>query len=614
MIQCSQSLLGTINNPRDLDALSSFELSILAQEIRERLLEVINKTGGHLASNLGVVELTIALHRVFHSPEDKIVFDVSHQSYVHKLLTGRNDEKFNIIRQSGGYSGFCSINESVHDVFTAGHAGTALSSGLGIAIARDKLEKKFNVVVILGDAGLTCGPTMEALNNVAANTRRLIVVLNDNEYSIERNIGALAIYLNKIIKSKLYERVLYKLSALLNKGKIGKRICHLGRRLKFALKDFLLSSSFFERYGLRYIGPIDGHNIEQLEEYLNLCKSVNYPILLHVKTIKGKGNHQAVLAPDKFHNLSPNQQNKKILMRDVLGKTVLELAQSDERIITVTAAMGKGTGLSFIRDNLPDRYLDVGIAEEHAVTMCAGLAKVGMRPICAIYSTFMQRAFDQILHDICLQNLPVIFCLDRAGLTPNDGATHHGLFDIVYTRCLPNAIVMQPRHTSELSCMLRHFIYCDKPVFIRYNSSYYYDNESVETKDLELGKAEILKEEGNICLLALGCFVDIAEQVDNFLNGACCIVNARFIKPLDENLLTKLASQCKLLVTLEDGVLSGGFGSAILEFFNEHKITTPVLRFGWPDHFIEHGSSAEVIRKKYYLDAASIAKKISNFI
>lgn len=605
------TVLDKIHTPRDLNKLSGSELQILTDDIRTRLLNVTEKNGGHLASNLGVVELTIALHRVFNSPVDKILFDVSHQSYVHKLLTGRSDAKFDALRHTDGYSGFFNPAESDHDVFIAGHGGTALSAALGFCIARDRLNQNYNVVAVLGDGVLTCGPTMEALNNISMSTKHLIIILNDNGYSIDRNIGATAIYLNKIIKSKLYESVTRHITYILSKKQIGIRLCAICKKLKFALKDLLLSSSFFEHYGLRYLGPIDGHNIKQIEEYLTLCKCAKYPILLHIKTIKGYGSFSAIEHPDKFHRISPITYESKFSMRDEFGKAILELAKKNPKLIGITAAMAKGTGLSYLRDNLPTQFIDVGIAEEHAVTMCAGLAKAGMKPICAIYSTFMQRAFDQILHDICLQNLPVIFCLDRAGLSANDGPTHHGLFDISFISCLPNTIIMQPKNTSELILMLQASIQYNQPVFIRYNSSYDY-NENEINENINFGCSEILQKGEKICLIGLGCFVEISKQVANFLDEECGIVNARFIKPLDRKLLSEIAHKYHLIVTLEDNVCTGGFGSQILEFYNDYKINTPVLRVGWPDKFIEHGTHPDILRKKYCLDAQSIARKIKN--
>jgi 1-deoxy-D-xylulose-5-phosphate synthase len=605
-----------INGPKDLRSLSHGELVALAKDIRRRLVEVSYKNGGHLASNLGIVELTIAIHRVFNSPSDKILFDVSHQSYVHKLLTGRGDGRFSNLRQTGGYSGFCNPDESAHDVFHVGHAGTALSSALGLCIARDSLKQRHKIIAILGDGALVCGPTMEAINNIAANTNQLILILNDNDYSIDRNIGALAIYLNKIILSQPYKRTTQAIGKLLGKNKIGLKIWRIGRKLKLALKNLLLSSSLFEYYGLRYIGPIDGHNLTQLEEYLRICRDTNYPILLHVKTTKGQGNPMASANPESFHRVGPTQsQPKTPSMKDVLGQTILELATANRRIIGITAAMASGTGLSYLRDTLPKQCIDVGIAEGHAVNMCAGLAKGGMLPICAIYSTFMQRAFDQIFHDICLQNIHAIFCLDRAGLSANDGPTHHGLFDISYIRCLPNAVIMQPKDQDELATMLRAATQYHAPVFIRYNSSY----DGVEipgnsggqpAEELELGRAEVVRDGADICLIGLGHFVGIAGQINAALGNNCGIVNARFIKPLDGQMLLGVAKKYGKIVTLEDGVLAGGFGSAVLEFYNERRISVDLLRIGWPDRFIGHGTSEEVLRKANGLDAETIAKRI----
>jgi 1-deoxy-D-xylulose-5-phosphate synthase len=603
------SLLDNIHNPRNLDALSRDELVQLAEEIRNKLIEVTCKNGGHLASNLGMVELTVAIHRIFDSPKDKILFDVSHQSYVHKLLTGRNDERFEKIRQTGGYSGFCNPDESEHDVFCVGHAGIALSTALGLCAARNHLNQKHKIVVVLGDGVLACGPTMEALNNITPETRQLTVILNDNDYSIDRNIGAMATYLNKIIVSRLYKSITGSISNALSKSKIGLKFWRMCRKVKLALKDLLLSSSFFEHYGLRYIGPIDGHNLTQVEEYLKLCEGTNYPILLHVKTIKGKGNSQASANPALFHRVGPISSKQTLSMKDILGQTVVNLAKANKKIIGITAAMASGTGLSHLRDVLPEQYVDVGIAEEHAVTLCAGLAKGGMIPICAIYSTFMQRAFDQIVHDICLQNLPAIFCLDRAGLSANDGPTHHGLLDISYLRCLPNATIMQPKNGEELSAMLTAALEYHTPVFIRYNSSYDYDTHPIGSH-IELSRSETIKQGRNICLLALGCCVGIAQQVDDILGGNCGIINGRFIKPLDEQMLRDIAAKYDTIVTLEDNVLVGGFGSGAMEFYGDNNIEAHVLRIGWPDKFIEHGSSEETLRQIYALDAEAIAKKI----
>ncbi|MDR2721037.1 MAG: 1-deoxy-D-xylulose-5-phosphate synthase [Puniceicoccales bacterium] len=605
----TKSLLERIGNPNDLRALSYDDLTELAADIRSKLVEVTHRNGGHLASNLGVVELSIAIHRVFDSPRDKILFDISHQSYVHKLLTGRNGEQFLNIRQSNGYSGFCNPEESAHDSFCTGHAGTALSAALGLCKARNCLNQQHKVAAVLGDGALTCGPTMEALNNINADVRQLLIILNDNDYSIDRNIGAMAIYLNKIILSRWYSSI-QSMSKILRKHRFGLALQRMCRRLKFVLKGLLLPSSFFEHFGLRYIGPIDGHNLMQLEEYLKFCRIVDYPILLHVKTTKGKGSSQASANPESFHKIDPTaSEERKTSMRDIFGQTVVELARVNKKIIGVTSAMAGGTGMSYLRDYMPQRCIDVGIAEEHAVTLCAGLAKGGMLPICAIYSTFMQRAFDQIFHDICLQHLPVIFCLDRAGLSANDGPTHHGLFDISYLRCLPNAIIMQPKNSAELSAMLHAALEYEAPVFIRYNSTYTYKTVDVGP-DIVRGHSEILRRGEDICLIGLGYFIDVAHRVNALLGGNCTIINARFAKPIDGTTLSEIVNKHDTIVTMEDNVLAGGFGSGVLEFYGDSGIEVRVIRIGWPDCFIEHGSNEESIRKAHGLNAEAVALHI----
>jgi 1-deoxy-D-xylulose-5-phosphate synthase len=606
----AKSLLEKIGSLHDLRALNYGDLIELAADIRSKLVEVTRRNGGHLASNLGVVELSMAIHRVFDSPRDKILFDVSHQSYVHKLLTGRNGEPFLNIRQSNGYSGFYNPEESAHDPFYMGHAGTALSAALGLRKARNHLNQRHKITVILGDGALTCGPTMEALNNIDTDTGQLLIILNDNDYSIDRNVGAMAIYLNKIILSRWYKCVAQGMGKMLCKCRFGLALWRLCHRLKFALKGLLLPSSFFEHFGLRYIGPIDGHNLMQLEEYLKFCQAADYPILLHVKTMKGKGNSRASANPENFHRIDPEASaERRTSMRDVFGHTIVELAKANKKIVGVTSAMAGGTGMFHLRNFLPQRCIDVGIAEEHAVTLCAGLAKGGMLPICAIYSTFMQRAFDQIFHDICLQNLPAVFCLDRAGLSANDGPTHHGLFDISYLRCLPNATIMQPKNSAELSVMLHAAVKYNTPAFIRYNGTYAYGTTDAGPGVVR-GHSEILRRGRDICLVALGHFVDIAFQVNALLGGNCTIVNARFIKPIDGATLSEVASGHGTIVTLEDNVLAGGFGSGVLEFYSDNGIEVHVIRIGWPDRFIEHGSSEESLRKTYGLDAEAIAAHI----
>lgn len=621
-----ESLLNTIKRPEDLKKLPASQLPRLAGEIRETLIQTTSRTGGHIGPNLGVVELTIALHRVFNTPQDRFVFDVSHQGYVHKLLTGRNDEKFRKIRQSGGYSGFLAREESEYDCFGAGHAGTALSAALGMATARDMLGGEDHVVAICGDAAFTCGITMEALNNISQSTKRLIVILNDNEWSIDKNVGAISQYFNELITNPTYKRLHDDLESFLQQVPGGESILRFGHKAKEETKDFVLNSSLFEKYGLRYIGPIDGHDLPTLERYLQFCKASDEPVFLHTITRKGNGYQVALDKPEKFHGTSPyniktgegsssSTGKEPPKFQDVFGKALLQFAREDERIIGVTGAMPSGTGLSFLRDELPKQYLDVGIAEEHAVLLAAGMATRGVRPVVAIYSTFLQRAYDQIIHDVALQNLPVLFCMDRAGLSPNDGPTHHGLFDLAYLRCVPNTVVMQPKNEDELVDMMATGLDYQGPAFIRYPRG---AGQGVPFKEkpqaLPLGNAEIFKAGSDIVLWALGPMVYearvLAESLEEETGLTVGVVNARFVKPLDRQLLEKQASRASLLVTLEDHVVAGGFGSAVNETVQEMTSPPPVINIGWPDAFIPHGSSVEGLREKCGLSPEAIREKI----
>jgi 1-deoxy-D-xylulose-5-phosphate synthase len=618
------SLLAKIGSDGDLKSLSSEELQELAVEIRTRLIEVTSRNGGHIGPNLGVVELTIALHRVFESPRDRFVFDVSHQGYVHKLLTGRNTSEFDKIRQTGGLSGFLSRKESEHDAFGAGHAGTALSAALGMAAARDQQGEDNHVVAVLGDAAFTCGITMEALNNIAETTPRLIIILNDNEWSIAKNVGALAKYFNEIITNPVYNKIDRRLASFVRNLPGGESMLEVGKKWKRETKDFFVGSSLFEAYGLRYIGPIDGHDLEAVTRHLEFARNSHQPIILHMMTKKGKGFEPAMAAPEKFHGLGPFDKSTGLAppkeketppnYQDVFGQRLLDFAQNDSRIIGITAAMPPGTGLSFLRDSLPEQFYDVGIAEEHAVIFAAGMACEGMRPVVAIYSTFLQRAYDSIIHDVCLQNLPVTFCMDRAGLSPNDGATHHGLFDIAYLRCIPNTIVMQPKDEDELADMLWTCLQTDSPTFIRYPRG---SAMGVEAKaqpvQLEIGKAEVLQEGSDIQFWALGPWVADALSIADELSHAghsVGVVNARFAKPLDSDLLNQQAASAKLIVTFEDHSIVGGLGSAVIESVSDAGLACPVLRIGYPDTFVDHGSSGGDLRKSVELDRASILKRI----
>ncbi|HUJ42596.1 MAG TPA: 1-deoxy-D-xylulose-5-phosphate synthase [Opitutaceae bacterium] len=604
-------LLDQIRSPADVKALPLEELPRLAEELREEIIRVTSVTGGHVAPNLGVVELTIALHRVFTTPEDRLVFDVAHQGYVHKLLTGRRGEPFRQLRQSGGVSGFLYRKESPHDCYGAGHAGTALSAALGIATARDLRGSHEHVVAICGDAAFTCGITMEALNNVVACTKRLIVILNDNEWSIAKNVGAMAKYLNRLSTSPTYNKIHHDLEKFFTGLPHGAEMHHLWVKWKRETKDFFVESSLFEKFGLRYLGPIDGHNINELIKNLEFAKHSDGPILLHVHTHKGLGLEAALKAPEKFHGLGSfdpvTGESRKPApgtppsYQDVFGQALARFAKADPRIIGITAAMPSGTGLSLLAAECPQQFFDVGIAEAHAVLFAAGMATAGLRPVCAIYSTFLQRAYDPVIHDVCLQNLPVVFCLDRAGLSPNDGPTHHGLFDLAYARCVPNAVVVQPKDEDELVDLLHTSLQLAGPAFIRYpRGAARGVPVKAEPATIPTGQAELLRVGSQLVIWALGPMVydalKIAERLAREEGLSCGVVNARFVKPLDRVLLLNQAACLPLLVTMEDHVLAGGFGSAVLEVLQEADCPVAVERIGWPDKFVEHGTNVDDLR------------------
>jgi 1-deoxy-D-xylulose-5-phosphate synthase len=618
-------LLDAIRGPSDVKALPAAQLPRLAQELRDEIIAVTSTQGGHVGPNLGVVELTIALHRVFDTPRDALVFDVAHQGYVHKLLTGRGGEFFGKLRHSGGASGFLYRSESPHDAFGAGHAGTALSAALGMAAARDLRGTNEHVVAVCGDAAFTCGITLEALNNVASSTKRLIVVLNDNQWSIARNVGAMAKYLTRLSTSTTYNKVHHDLEKFFLGLPHGHEMNQLWVKWKRETKDFFVNSSLFEKFGLRYIGPIDGHNFDELQKNLEFAKLSDVPVLLHVITMKGKGLDAALNQPEKFHgvggfdpvtgeSLKPKPGTPPAY-QDVLGQAMVRFARADPRVVGITAAMPSGTGLSRLAEELPRQFFDVGIAEEHAVLFAAGMASRGMRPVCAIYSTFLQRAYDQVIHDVALQNLPVTFCLDRAGLSPNDGPTHHGLFDIAYLRCVPNLTVMQPKDEDELVDMLYTCLSLGSPSVLRYPRG---PAMGVRVKErpqaLEVGHAEVVREGSNIIIWALGPMVRdalaIAERLQSEENLSVGVVNARFVRPLDRTLLLSQSEVVPLIVTMEDHVLSGGFGSAVLEALQEAECATPVERIGWPDRFVEHGSSADELRARYGMSRDDMRRRV----
>ena len=618
-------ILSKIQRPQDLRSLTRQEIVALSEEIRTRIIKTTAQNGGHVGPNLGVVELTIALHLAFETPRDSFCWDVSHQGYVHKLLTGRNDERFDAIRKTDGLSGFLSREESQHDAFGAGHAGTCLSAALGMCVARDLKNENKHVVAIAGDAAFTCGITLEALNNIACSTKKFILVLNDNEWSIAKNVGALSRYFNELITNPVYDRLHKDAQSFLSQIPGGRSFMKLVSKAKRDTKELLAPSSIFEKLGLRYLGPIDGHDIDSMVRFFEFAKESDEPIVLHILTKKGKGFPVALKEPEKWHGSGPfdektgapkaEKPNTPPKYQDVFGECLAELALQDKSITGITAAMPAGTGLDALEKKIPDRFYDVGIAEEHAVLMAAGMATQGLKPVCAIYSTFLQRAYDPIIHDVCLQNLPVTFCLDRAGLSPNDGPTHHGVFDLSFLRCVPNSVVMQPKDEDELQDMLLTGISSGKPSFIRYpRGNGLGVTLKKSPKTLEIGKAEVLRCGDTCSIWALGPFVEtakkLAEELSDRHNLNCSLVNVRFVKPLDLDLLFKHASNHDLIVTLEDNALMGGLGSAVAESLQSHGLQVPVKSFGWPDAFIPHGSSVSQLRSQYGLDDQSILSSI----
>lgn len=592
------TLLETIHSPADLKKLDYAQMGGLAQEIRECLIQTLSKTGGHLGPNLGVVELTLALHSVFDTPADKLVFDVSHQAYIHKILTGRYG-RFDTIRQPGGLNGFMLRTESEHDCYGAGHAGTALSAALGMAVARDLAGGSEHVIAVAGDAAFTNGISFEALNNIAGHTKRLIIVLNDNEWSIDRNVGSIAKYLHKIVTNEHYQNLHSSAKRIVEKIG-GKTAVTLARRAEEAAKSMLWPSILFEEFGLEYFGPIDGHNLPLLAETFKFLKGANHPVLLHVLTQKGRGFQPALDGQKKFHGLGPYDpetgQTKpagQLTYSEVFANTLSDMANQDPRIVAITAAMPNGTGLDLFRPHHPKRYFDVGIAEEHAVIFAAGMATRGFRPVCAIYSTFLQRAFDPIVHDVALQKLPVLFCMDRAGLSGDDGPTHHGLFDIAYLRGIPEMVLMAPKDEDELADMMKTAMTIEGPSAIRYPRGLVAGvARKPQAQTLPVGKAAVLKDGSEVAILGLGPMTAQARQLGERLEAegySAAVINPRFVKPIDREMLESYGRRVAAFVTFEDHVKMGGFGSAVVETLEELGIKTPVVRIGWPDKFIEHG-------------------------
>ncbi len=640
--------LDMVDGPEHVKKLTVPQLQELAGEIRTELIEGLAKNGGHVGPNLGVVELSIALHKVFTTPKDKFVWDVSHQVYVHKILTGRKN-RFRTIRQTGGLNGFALRTESEHDCFGAGHAGTALSAALGMAAARDRRGTDENIVCIFGDAALTNGISFEALNNIGSTTKKFIGILNDNEWSIAKNVGAISNYLNKLITNPRYNQLAKDFEGFvrrLPKGDIALKLAHRAEGgFKGALTGVGLQPSnslvesdgrgghgspvLFEEMGIRYLGPIDGHNLPLLVSTLEFAKTCDHPIVIHVLTQKGKGFEAALKQPEKFHGLGPyNAQTGETPAsrpgtppnyQDVMGQTLVKLCQTNPNLVGITAAMPSGTGMKHLEKAMPDRYYDVGIAEEHGVIFAAGMATMGLRPVVAIYSSFLQRAYDCIHHDVCLQDLPVIFCMDRAGLSANDGPTHHGIFDISYLRCLPNVIAMAPANEDELADMMFTATKANHPTFIRYPRG---AAEGVPIKNepqlLEIGRALVQQDfasngKRKVALFGLGPMNAIAKRAADQLTAESfdvAVVNPRFTKPIDVETHEKFAREAELIVTLEDHALMGGYGAGVLEVLNEKSLKTPVVRIGWPDQFIEHATTQDELRAKYGLSVEHAVAKV----
>jgi len=617
-------LLDSINSPADVKKIPVEDLPQLAQEIREELISVLAKTGGHLGPNLGVVELTIALHTVFDTPTDNFVFDVSHQSYVHKLLTGRRD-RFNTIRQPDGLNGFMLRTESEHDSFGAGHAGTALSAALGMATARDLKGGTEHVVALCGDAAFTCGITYEALNNISTHAKRLIVILNDNEWSIDKNVGAIAKYLTELVTNPRYENLHRSMEKLVQRytGDTGKQ---LALKAEGTIKGLLSTghrpSLIFEEMGLSYYGPIDGHDLPTLIRTLDFAKHYERPLLLHVLTKKSKGFDIGIAKQKKYHGVGPNTYDPQKGIEttttapktysQVFAETMIKLADMNSKVVAITGAMPNGTALDLFQPKHPDKYFDVGIAEEHAVLFASGMATKGYKPFCAIYSTFLQRAFDQIVHDVCLQNLNVVFCMDRGGLSGDDGPTHHGLFDISYLRCIPNMVHFDASNEDELADMLFTALHHDGPIAIRYPRG---NGPGVAVKAkpelIPIGKAQVVKHGTQAVVLGLGALLPMAQEVARELEAkgfSTAVINPRTVKPLDGDTISFFARSADVVVTMEDHVLAGGFGSAVLEDLSNRGLQTPVVRIGWPDNFIEHGKP-DALRAKYGISVAATVEK-----
>lgn len=610
-------MLDNLRLPQDIKTMTYPKLQMLAKELREEIINNVSKTGGHLAPNLGVVELTLAIHRVFDTSTDRVIYDVGHQCYIHKLLTGRRNQ-FHTLRQFRGISGFPRCDESIHDAFGTGHSSTSISAALGMVVARDLEGEKYSVVAVIGDGAMTGGMAFEALNHTGHLNKDLIVILNDNEMSIGKNVGGMSRYLSRIRTDPMYSKGKDEIENLLKKLPIGKRVLKVAERLKDSFKYLVVPGMIFEELGFTYLGPIDGHNIEDVTNILQQAKTLGGPVLVHVITKKGKGYLHAEENPDKFHGIGPfDTLSGEIISKasastytGVFSDTLVKLAKDNDKILAITAAMTSGTGLTKFAQTFPQRFFDVGIAEQHAVTLAAGMAINGYRPVAAIYSTFMQRAYDQLLHDVCLQNLPVVFAIDRAGIVGDDGATHQGVFDITFLRSTPNITIMAPKDENELQHMLKTAVELPGPCAVRYPRGAGVGCQmDEELKPLPVGQAEVLRQGDDITLIAVGNMVAVAEEAARelgILGVQATVINVRFIKPLDEKSIAHYAGKTGRFITIEEHVLAGGLGSAVLELLEAKGLhQVQVLRLGIADEFVEHAHPS-IIHNKYGLNSVNV--------
>ena len=617
-------MIEKINSPEDVKKLNFQEKEQLAEEIRKYILEVVSENGGHLASNLGVVELSIALHSVFDLPKDKIIWDVGHQTYIHKIITGRR-EALKTLRKLNGIAGFPKTNESETDCFNTGHSSTSISAALGMARARDLKGEEHSVLAVIGDGALTGGMALEALNDAGYSQSRLTVILNDNEMSISKNIGGLNMLLSKLRTKKMYTKSNISIKKMLNKiPVIGKPLVKIIRRAKRGIKQLIIPKMFFEDIGFRYLGPVDGHNIEQLENLLKISKQLDGPVIIHVLTKKGKGYEIAEKNPDRFHATGPfdiktgkSKKEKKTDYSKIMGETLIELAHKNEKIVAITASMKDGTGLGAFAKEFPERFFDIGIAEQHALGLAAGMAKEGMIPVVPIYSSFYQRAYDQVIHDIAMQQLPVVMCVDRAGIVGADGETHQGTLDMAFFRLIPNIVILAPKNFDELREMLKFAVTLNKPVVIRYprggEDSYHFKTQ----EEIVLGKAEVLKKGTDITIVAIGKMVARAMKIAEKLEKEeiqAEVINSRFLKPFDKQTIKETIQKTRNVITIEDGTSINGLGTAVEELIIEEKLENiNFQKLAYPDEFIKHGS-VEELEKIYGLDEENVFKKAKELI